>query len=161
VTAVQLLTVWLHLVAAVAWIGGMLFLSLVLAPLVRSRKAVPEFMALFRTAALRFRLVVYGAIVVLLVSGPILLHARGLSLWDPTPWPSVLRVKLGMIVLLLILTVVHDLILGPRMRAIGAKPQEERSRREQTVVRLSPWLPRLSLMLALAILFAAALLARS
>lgn len=31
--------VWLHVLAAVSWIGGMIFLSLVLAPLVRSRKA--------------------------------------------------------------------------------------------------------------------------
>ena len=45
----------LHILAAVTWIGGMIFLSLVLAPLVRGRKAAPEFMALFRSAALRFR----------------------------------------------------------------------------------------------------------
>jgi uncharacterized membrane protein len=50
--------VWLHVLAAVSWIGGMIFLSLVLAPLVRNRKAAPEFMALFRSAARRFRFVV-------------------------------------------------------------------------------------------------------
>jgi uncharacterized membrane protein len=30
--------VWLHVLAAVSWIGGMIFLSLVLAPLVRVRR---------------------------------------------------------------------------------------------------------------------------
>ncbi|HWV44791.1 MAG TPA: hypothetical protein VN039_02010, partial [Nitrospira sp.] len=56
----------LHILAAVTWIGGMIFLSLVLAPLVRGRKAAPEFMALFRSAALRFRPIVWVAIAVLL-----------------------------------------------------------------------------------------------
>ena len=50
-----LLLLWIHLLAAIGWIGGMLFLSLVLAPLVRSRKAAADFMALFRLAARRFR----------------------------------------------------------------------------------------------------------
>ena len=71
--------VWLHVLAAVSWIGGMIFLSLVLAPLVRSRKAAPEFMALFRSGARRFRFGVWGAIAVLLSTGPMLLQQRGLS----------------------------------------------------------------------------------
>jgi copper resistance protein D len=157
----HLLLLWLHLAAAITWIGGMVFLSAVLAPLVRQRKAAPEFMALFRTAALRFRLVVYGAIALLLGTGPLLLHERGLSLFDPHRWPTVLRVKLGLVVVLLILTVVHDLILGPRMRTISAISDAARSPWERTLMRTSAWLPRLSLLVALAVLWAAAALARS
>ena len=67
-----LLLLWIHLLAAIGCIGGMLFLSLVLAPLVRSRKAAPDFMALFRLAARRFRLFVWSAIVLLLSTGPLL-----------------------------------------------------------------------------------------
>jgi copper resistance protein D len=139
----------------------MVFLSVVLAPLVRQRKAVPEFMALFRTAALRFRIVVYGAIALLLGTGPLLLHERGIAFLDPGQWPTVLRVKLGMVVLLLLLTAAHDLILGPRIRTIGAGPVSARSSWDRALMRSAGWLPRISLLLALAVVWVAAILARS
>jgi uncharacterized membrane protein len=75
----------LHVLASVSWIGGMIFLSLVLAPLVRSRQAAPECMALFRSAALRFRIVVWLAMGVLLTTGPVLLSQRGMEVTNPPP----------------------------------------------------------------------------
>ncbi|TKB91885.1 MAG: hypothetical protein E8D41_10495 [Nitrospira sp.] len=157
----MVLLVWLHVLAAVAWIGGMIFLSLVLAPLVRSRKALPEFMALFRSAARRFRFVVWGAIAVLLSTGPVLLQQRGLSLLNPVEWPQVLWMKLGLVGALLLLTATHDLLLGPRVRKISALPEGARSSWEQTIVRTSSWVPRIALLLALFVLGVAAMLARS
>ena len=151
----------LHLLAAISWIGGMIFLSLVLAPLVRSRKAAPEFMALFRSAALRFRLVVWSAIAMLLATGPMLLHQRGLSLVDPTEWPQVLRIKLGLVGALLLLTCAHDLLLGTQVRKISAIPEGARSSWEHTIIRTSSWVPRVALLLALGVLAAAVVLVRS
>ena len=153
--------VWLHVLATVSWIGGMMFLSLVLAPLVRSRKAVPEFMALFRSAARRFRFVVWGAIAVLLTTGPVLLQQRGLSLLNPVEWPHVLWMKLGLLGALLLLTATHDLLLGPQVRKISALPEGVRSFWERTIVRTSSWVPRIALLLALFVLGAAIMLARS
>ena len=153
--------VWLHVLAAVSWIGGMIFLSLVLAPLVRSRKAAPEFMALFRSAARRFRFVVWGAIAVLLSTGPVLLLQRGLSLLNPTEWPHVLWLKLGLVGALLLLTATHDLLLGAQVRKISALPEGARSSWEQTIVRTSSWVPRVALVLALGVLLAAVAFARS
>ena len=153
--------VWLHVLAAVSWIGGMIFLSLVLAPLVRSRRGAPEFMSLFRSAARRFRFVVWGAIAVLLSTGPVLLQQRGLSLLNPTEWPHVLWMKLGLVGALLLLTATHDLLLGPQVRKISAFPEGARSSWEQTIVRTSSWVPRIALLLALFVLVAAAMLARS
>ena len=45
----------LHILAAITWIGGMTFLSFVLAPLLRKGSATPDLMTLFRAAARRFR----------------------------------------------------------------------------------------------------------
>ena len=95
------LLVSLHILAAVTWIGGMLFLSLVLAPLVRNRKAAPEFMALFRSAALRFRVIAWAAVGILLLTGPMLLSQRGISLGQPSSWPSIVQLKLSLVGLLL------------------------------------------------------------
>lgn len=151
----------LHVLAAVTWIGGMIFLSLVLAPLVRGRKAAPEFMALFRSAALRFRPLVWVAMAILLTTGPMLLARRGLSTIEPAAWPAIVTVKLALVGLLLFLTLLHDLVLGPRVSRVSAIPEPQRTKGEQVVFKTARWLPRLSLFVALAVLWAATSLARS
>jgi putative copper resistance protein D len=151
----------LHLLAAVSWIGGMIFLSLVLAPLVRSRKAAPEFMALFRSAALRFRPVVWIAIAVLLATGPMLLALRGIPITSPASWPGIVTVKLTLVGLLLGLTVLHDLVLGPRVSRVSSIPESRRTTGGQVVLKTARWLPRLLLLIALGVVIAAAMLARS
>ena len=151
----------LHILAAIAWIGGMMFLSLVLAPLVRSRKAVPEVMALFRSAALRFRILVWVAIGILLTTGPMLLAQRGIDITNPATWPGIVTIKLGLVTLLLLLTFSHDVVLGPKVSQVSAIPVASRTAWEQTVVRTARWLPRLSLLVSLAVVVAAAVLAHS
>lgn len=151
----------LHILAAVSWVGGMIFLSLVLAPLVRSRKAVPEFMALFRSAALRFRPIVWLAMAILLMTGPMLLSLRGVALANPSSWPGIVTAKLMLVALLLFLTLLHDLVLGPQVSRVTAIPESQRTAGEQVVFKTARWLPRVSLLLALAVVITAALLARS
>ena len=151
----------LHILAAVTWIGGMIFLSLVLAPLVRGRKAAPEFMALFRSAALRFRPVVWISIAILLTTGPMLLSQRGLSVMKPAAWPGIVTTKLSLVGLLLFLTLLHDLVLGPRVSRVGAIPESQRTAGEQVIFKTARWLPRLSLLTGLVVVITAAMLARS
>jgi copper resistance protein D len=153
--------VWLHLLAAVAWIGGMVFLSLVLVPIVKREPFAAQRGALIRAAALRFRVVVWGAIAVLLTTGPLLVLGRGWPFGEPGGWPSVLTVKLILVAILLALTVAHDLLIGPRVGWILQTPEPSRTGFERLLVASSAWLPRLSLLLALAVLFAAVSLART
>ncbi len=151
----------LHILAAVTWIGGMIFLSLVLAPLVRVRKAAPEFMALFRSAALRFRPIVWVAIAVLLATGPMLLSLRGVQVSSPTSWTGIVTVKLMLVALLLLLTLLHDLVFGPQVSRVSAIPNSQRTAGERVVFKTARWLPRLSLLIGLAVMIAATMLARS
>lgn len=139
----------------------MIFLSLVLAPLVRSRKAAPEFMALFRSAALRFRPLVWVAIAVLLVTGPMLLSLRGIQVTSPASWPGIVTVKLTLVALLLFLTLLHDLVFGPQVSRVSVIPDAQRTAGERVIFRTARWLPRLSLLIALAVVIVAAMLARS
>ena len=46
--------VWLHVLAAVSWIGGSIFLSVVLVPVLRREPFASQKTALIRTTALRF-----------------------------------------------------------------------------------------------------------
>lgn len=153
--------IWVHLLAAVSWIGGTIFLSLALAPSYRALASKPDAGALFRTSAKRFRLVVWGAVAVLLLTGPMLVLSHGWSLFEPARWPSLLWLKLWLVVALLVMTLAHDLMLGPRVRAILALPSDKRAPSDQTILAAATWLPRLALMVALAVLFTAVLLARS
>ena len=153
--------IWLHLLAAVSWIGGTVFLSLVLAPSYRSLASKPDAGVLFRTAAKRFRLVVWGAVAVLLLTGPMLVLSHGLPLFEPTHWPSPLRIKHSLVVVLLLMTLAHDLVLGPRVRAILALLPDKRTVSDQTILTAATWLPRAALGLSLAVLFAAVMLVRS
>lgn len=155
------LLVWLHLVAAISWIGGTIFLSVVLVPVLKRAPFAPQKSLIFRAIARRFRSVVWGAIAILLLTGPLLLHQRGISIADPASWPMVLMAKLGLVTVLLLLTLTHDLILGPRVGRILQLPMERRTRIDQALVRWSPWIARFSLLLTLAILFAAVLLVRT
>jgi len=157
----MVLLVWLHVLAAVSWIGGTIFLSVVLVPVLRREPFASQRALLFRTIAHRFRAVVWGAIAVLLFTGPLLLHQRGIPIADPSGWPMVLAVKLGLVTILLLLTLTHDLILGPRVGKILQLPTESRTRFDQSLVLWSPWIARFSLFFALAVLFAAVWLVRS
>jgi len=151
----------LHIFAAMSWVGGMLFLSLVLAPIVKSRKAAPEFMALFRSAARRFRIVAWVAMGLLLTSGPMLLAHRGMGLTHPESWPFIVSLKLGLVVLLLVLTLLHDLLLGPRVSHVATIPASSRTGWDQIVMHTARLLPRFSLIVALGVVLTAVILARS
>ncbi|MCX5723623.1 MAG: DUF4149 domain-containing protein [Nitrospirae bacterium] len=155
------LFMWLHLVAAISWIGGAIFLSVVLVPVLKRAPFASQKSLIFRAIARRFRSVVWGAIVTLLLTGPLLLHQRGIPVADPAGWPMVLMAKLGLVTVLLLLTLTHDFILGPRVGRILQLPMENRARFDHALVLWSPWIARFSLLLTLAILFAAVLLVRT
>jgi copper resistance protein D len=155
------LLVWLHVLAAVSWIGGTIFLSVVLAPLLKREPFASQRSLLFRTVARRFRVVVWGAIAILLLTGPPLLHQRGIPIMNPSEWPMILSVKLGLVATLLLLTLAHDLIIGPRVGRILQIAIENRTNSDRAMVAWSPWIARSSLVLTLAVLFAAVVLVRA
>lgn len=153
--------VWLHLLAAVAWIGGMVFLSLVLVPVLKREPFASQRGVLIRAAALRFRVVVWVAIGGLLATGPLLMMGRGWSFGEPGGWPAVLIVKLTLVAILLMLTAMHDSFVGPRIGRILQTPAASRAGFDRLLVAGSSWLPRASLLVAVVVLGAAVILART
>ena len=139
----------------------MIFLSVVLVPILKRKPFASQKTLLFLAMARRFRVVVWGVIAVLLFTGPLLLHQRGIPIADPSKWPTILVVKLALVAILLFLTFTHDLIIGPRVGRIVQLPTESRARFDHALVLWSRWVARFSLLLALAVLFAAVMLART
>jgi copper resistance protein D len=62
---------------------------------------------------------------------------------------------------LLFLTLLHDLVLGPQVSQVSAIAESQRTTGEQVIFKSARWLPRLSLLIALAVVVVAAMLARS
>lgn len=151
----------IHVLAAITWIGGMAFLSFVMAPLLRKSATPAESTAFFRTSARRFRLVVWGAIGLLLATGPVLLLQRNVDPTNPAGWPQPVAMKLGLVACLLFFTFLHDLYLGPMFGRISAMPPTSRTAWQQAILQAGRWLPRLSLLIAATVVVAAVVLARS
>jgi putative copper resistance protein D len=107
----------LHVLAAITWIGGMLFIALVLVPVVRRLSDASLRTRLVHEVGLRFRTVGWIALGFLLASGLV-------NLWYRPHLLSITRFqwKLGLVLLALVLSVVHDFVLGPRAGAPGADP---------------------------------------
>jgi len=118
---------------APSYCGGQLdrrdgFLSVVLVPILKREPFASQKTRLFLAMARRFRVVVWGVIAVLLITGPMLLHQRGIPIADPLRWPTILAVKLALVTILHFLTLIHDLIIGPRVGGIVLLPTESRTR---------------------------------
>ena len=128
---------WLHLMAAITWIGGMLFIALVLVPVAR-RLSDPALRGrLLQDTGRRFRTIGWVALGLLLASGLATLWVRPHLLGAPRfHW------KLALVALALVLSAVHDFVLGPRAGRPGADPSLR--------VRAS-WVARLNVLVVLVV----------
>lgn len=162
--ALYVLSVWLHIVAATIWLGGMLFLVLVVVPWLRRGGRV-DAAALLRETGTRFSRVAWVCFAVVLTTGTFNLWIRGVRLadfgrgeWLGSPFGKTVLVKLGAFSLVLVASAVHDFVLGPRATAaIAADPRSaeaQRGRREASV------LGRVNVLLALILVAAGVMLVR-
>lgn len=100
---------FLHLAAAITWIGGMLFIALVLVPVTRGLDDVALRRRLVQATGRRFRVVGWIALGVLVATGLVNLALRPELLGVPRFWA-----KAALVVAALVLSAVHDFVLGPR-----------------------------------------------
>lgn len=158
-----LLSVTVHVLAALLWLGGMFFLGAVGAPVLR-RVEPPELRAqLFHQLGVQFRRVGWVAIGVLVASGLTTLHLRGLLRWevmgDPgfwtSPYGSTLAWKLVLVATMVGVSAVHDFWLGPRAGELD--PSSEAAGRFR---RWAAWLARVNALLGLVLVWVAVRLAR-
>lgn len=158
-------SVWIHILAAIAWIGGMLFLVTVMVPLLRKPEMRAKAAELFHVVGLRFRTVGWVALGLLVLTGITNLAFRGYS-WAQVgngqlfagPFGHTLATKLVLVLALLVLGVVHDFWLGPRATILAREkpnsPERERAR------KIASWMGRTSMLLALAVVALAVMLVR-
>jgi copper resistance protein D len=157
------LNVTLHVLAALFWLGGMLFLGLVGARVLRTVEPPALRAELFRRLGHAFRNTGWVAIGVLLVTGVANLHFRGLlsaavlgssAFWS-TSYGHALAWKLVTVGLMVTISAVHDFVDGPRAsRAIPGSAEALKLRRRASL------LARVNVVIGVVLVFAAVRLGR-
>ena len=159
------LVVTLHVLAALLWLGGMFFLGVVGAPVLRAVEPPALRQQLFHLLGVRFRTAGWIAIGVLVVTGTIMLRARGLLAWSGvlgaaafwrTPLGVALAFKLAAVATMITVSAVHDFIVGPAAsRSAAGSPAAVALRRRAAL------LARLNALVGLILVVAAVRLARA
>ena len=128
---------FLHVLAAMAWIGGMLFIALVLVPVMRGIPDETSRRRLITEVGTRFRTIGWIALALLLATGALNLVSRPYLLEAPR-----FQLKLGLVVVALVMSAIHDFVLGPRAGAPGARP---------TLRVWASWIARVNVLIVLAV----------
>ena len=146
----QALVMWFHVTAAMFWIGGTLFFAWVVIPSLKGDLNQGDKTALISRIGKRFRMCGWISLAILLFTGPLRLYQKGIPLHS---YGVVLQVKLSLVFAMVLLTLVHDFILGPKSIAMSRAGVV--SNAFQTGVR---WTARLNLLIGLAIVLSAVFL---
>lgn len=162
--ALYLTSVFVHILCATVWIGGMAFLVLVVVPWLRGtgREIAGR---LLRETGERFRTIGWVCFVLLLITGTFNLWVRGVRFssftdpqWLSSSYGKSVLLKLSLFVVVLIVSAIHDFIVGPRAtRAILA---DTHSAESEALRKRASMLGRLNALLALALVAVAITLVR-
>lgn len=156
--------VTVHVLAAMLWLGGMFFLGVVGAPVLRAIEPLALRQRLFQQLGLRFRSAGWWAIGVLVTTGMVNLHYRGWLHWDGvlgsadfwrTSVGHALGLKLVAVTTMIAVSATHDFVLGPM-----AGRAEPGSSRALGLRRHAAHLARINALLGVVVVAAAVRLAR-
>ena len=116
-------SLFLHIISAIFWIGGMLFLSFIIVPFLLALKSPQERSAVYRKIGPKYRTLAWVAIIILLTTGPLNLYLLGIdpaiiftSEFLSTGYGKVLLIKLILVFILVASSLLHDFWVGPKAR---------------------------------------------
>lgn len=155
--------IFVHVLSAVVWLGGMIALAL-LAPILRGVGDDAARQGLFHRLGRRFRLVGWICLAALGASGLLQLHAKGwwgIAFWGaPGLWGSplghALAGKLLTVGIMLVVQALHDFWVGPLAGRVPAGTEQARLLRKRAAL-----LARFNAVAALALLWFAVAVARN
>lgn len=146
--AYYLISVFVHVICAAFWIGGMLFIPLVLVPGIKQQ---PNRVLLLHKTGIKFRFYGWFAVIILIITGVLNIHFRGLpftiDFFTSTSYGKLLSIKLVLFVVMLLVGGIHDFYFG--MKSIDEMQQTSGKRFKM----LARWTGMLNLLLALVIAF--------
>jgi len=117
--SLQALILWLHLLAAITWIGGLVFQVLVVFPTLARAALTAEWLRFALSLEARFRVILWPAVGMALFTGLVNL----MNVWYTTvvttgsiapTFVPLLRVKLALVIGMLAVQAVQQLLIYPR-----------------------------------------------
>ncbi|MBO9682787.1 MAG: CopD family protein [Flavisolibacter sp.] len=146
------ISVWLHIIGVSFWIGGMLFLPMVLLPSIKNH---PDRRNLLMATGLKFRFAGYIALALLLVTGILNMYLRGIDVsWKflvISRYGKLVITKIVLFLLILAVSLVHDVQARKRLQS------EEEKMRFKIIAR---WSGRILLLISLTMAFIGVVLSR-
>ena len=146
------ISVWLHIVGAAFWIGGMLFLPFVLLPGIKNN---PDRKNLLMATGLKFRFYGYIVLATILITGLLNISLRGISFsldfFILTRYGQLVELKIILFVLMITISLMHDLIVGKK-----AIEQME----NQNIKLIARWTGRLLLLISLIMAYIGVIISR-
>ncbi len=121
--AVSIIIKWIHLMATVAWIGGMLTNFVVYLPAIRKVLDPPTTGKLMGAVMKRFRLMVYISIGVFFLSGMIMGFVHGGADGIPSAgdnWLFILTMKIVVFTIMVVTAIYAFEFLAPKVAKIAA-----------------------------------------
>ena len=149
---------WIHLLAAITFIGGWMFIQLVVRPSLTEGKVKPpsmEALEVVKKIGQRFKMVGWVSLMALIFTGASQLLDESGSARIETRWGLIMMLKLFVFAIVGGLIFVHDLILDPYSVPLKGKKEESGPPMFSGKV---VWVQRAILGLSLAVLFIAAYL---
>jgi len=146
------LVVWIHLVAAITFIGGLMYLHLVLRPVLQSQGVETLSSEILRKAGQRFRTITWMSLIVLILTGAFNMLSEGGSARIETEWGVVLMLKLFLFAIAFGLVLIHDFVLDPYA---ASSQSSVKASVVQGNIRRAVFVQQMILALALIILFVA------
>ncbi len=161
------LVVLIHVLSAIVWLGGMFFIALVVIPALRNFKPQEKRTEVISATATRFRKIGWIAIIIIFITGLINAVNRGVThemifsgklLY--THFGKVLTIKLSLFAVMILLSVLHDFILGPRHLKLL---QTQKSNSDSILQlnkkrRVMSWLARVNVLIGILIVACAVML---
>jgi uncharacterized membrane protein len=153
----QAIVLWIHILAAVIFIGPQIFLVVAAMPALRTIADVKVRAQASRVMTMRFGVLGGAALVVLIVTGVInYVHANDEKELDLKRYFMAMQIKLTLVALVVLMTILHGAVFGRRLQQLqetGASEAEIAATR-----RWSMLLSMATLAASIVILLCAALL---
>jgi putative copper export protein len=149
------ISIFLHLVAGAFWIGGMLFLPLVLLPGIKDH---PDRRNLLMVTGLKFRFYGYVMLILILVTGLLNLHFREVpftwKFFTQSHWGRLVSLKIILFLLLILISSIHDILVGRRVVS------QTQTTNNKNLKLIASWTGRILLLISLVMAYVGVVLSR-
>jgi putative copper resistance protein D len=147
---------WLHILAAIAFIGPQFFLVVAAVPAMRTIEDMKVRAKAMRTMTARFGMLGGGALVLLLITGVMNYYSAKDEIDTFKRYFITLQIKLTLVTLVVILTVLHGAVFGRKLQQL-----QESNALEAEIAKarqMSMYASMATLVLSIIIVFLAAML---